>query len=52
MTWLGLPRAERPEQVGLSSERLERITAQLKADVAAGVIPGAVLAIARGGRIG
>ena len=52
MTSLGLPRAERPEQVGLSSERLERITAQLNADIASGAIPGAVLAIARGGRIG
>jgi CubicO group peptidase (beta-lactamase class C family) len=51
-TGLGLPRAERPEQVGLSSERLERITATLNADIAAGVIPGAVLAIARAGRIG
>ncbi len=52
MTSMGLPRAERPEQVGLSSERLDRITAQLRADVEAGTIPGAVLAIARGGRIG
>ncbi len=52
MTALGLPRAERPEQVGLSSERLDRITAALRADVEAGTIPGAVLAIARGGRIG
>jgi len=51
-TGLGLPRAERPEQVGLSSERLERITAAVNADIAAGVIPGAVLAIARAGRIG
>src|SRR6185437_1604656 len=52
MTSMGLPRAERPEQVGLSSERLDRITAALRADVEAGTIPGAVLAIARGGRIG
>jgi CubicO group peptidase (beta-lactamase class C family) len=51
MTALGLPRAECPEQVGLSSERLDRITAQLESDIAAGVIPGAVLAIVRGGRI-
>jgi len=47
-----LPRAERPEQVGLSSERLERITAVITADVERGAIPGAVLAIARSGRIG
>ncbi len=52
MTALGLPRAERPEQVGLSSERLDRITAAIGADIAAGIIPGAVLAIARAGRIG
>jgi CubicO group peptidase (beta-lactamase class C family) len=51
-TALGLPRAERPEQVGLSSERLDRITATIRADVERGAIPGAVLAIARAGRIG
>jgi CubicO group peptidase (beta-lactamase class C family) len=51
MTALGLPRAETPEQVGFSSERLGRITAFLKRDVEAGVIPGAVLMIARAGRI-
>jgi CubicO group peptidase (beta-lactamase class C family) len=51
-TKLGLPRAERPEQVGLSSERLDRITAAIGADVERGAIPGAVLAIARAGRIG
>src|SRR5277367_574291 len=52
MIALGLPRAERPEQVGLSSERLERITAVITADVERGALPGAVLAIARSGRIG
>ncbi|MBV8777482.1 MAG: beta-lactamase family protein [Alphaproteobacteria bacterium] len=51
-TALGLPRAERPEQVGLSSERLERITARIGEDVDRGAMPGAVLAIARAGRIG
>jgi CubicO group peptidase (beta-lactamase class C family) len=51
MTSLGLPLAERPEQVGLSSERLARITAKINADVERGAIPGAVLAIARSGRI-
>jgi CubicO group peptidase (beta-lactamase class C family) len=49
---LGLPRAERPEQVGLSSERLDRVTAAIRADVERGAIPGAVLAIVRSGRIG
>ena len=52
MTTLGLPRAERPEQVGLSSERLGRITAAITADVERGAIPGAVLLIARAGRVG
>jgi CubicO group peptidase (beta-lactamase class C family) len=51
MTALGLPRAETPEQVGLSSERLDRITVLLKEEANAGVIPGAVLTIARAGRI-
>ena len=51
-TKLGLPRAERPEQVGLSSARLDRITARLREDVENGSIPGAVLAIARAGQIG
>jgi CubicO group peptidase (beta-lactamase class C family) len=51
MTALGLPRAESPEQMGLSSARLDRITASVRGDVAAGAIPGAVLTIARGGRV-
>jgi CubicO group peptidase (beta-lactamase class C family) len=45
-----LPRAK-PEEVGLSSERLARIGATLKADIEAGRIPGAVIAIARHGKL-
>src|SRR5437868_491798 len=45
-----LPRA-RPEEVGLSSERLARISETLKADIEAGRIPGAVIAIARRGKL-
>jgi CubicO group peptidase (beta-lactamase class C family) len=45
-----LPRAK-PEEVGLSSERLARIGETLKADIEAGRIPGAVIAIARHGRL-
>ena len=45
-----LPRA-RPEEVGLSSERLARIGATLKADIDSGRIPGAVIAIARHGKL-
>jgi CubicO group peptidase (beta-lactamase class C family) len=45
-----LPRAK-PEEVGLSSERLARIGETLKADIAAGRVPGAVIAIARRGKL-
>src|SRR5450756_765550 len=45
-----LPRAK-PEDVGLSSERLARTDAVLKADIEAGRIPGAVIAIARHGKL-
>jgi len=45
-----LPRAK-PEDVGLSTERLARISATLKADIEAGRIPGAVIAIARHGKL-
>jgi CubicO group peptidase (beta-lactamase class C family) len=40
-----------PESVGLSSERLGRISEVLKADIAKGVIPGAVLLVSRHGKI-
>src|SRR3954468_6930959 len=45
-----LPRAK-PEEVGLSSERLARFGETLKADIAAGRIPGGVIAIARRGKL-
>ncbi len=45
-----LPTAK-PEDVGMSSARLARITETLKADVEHGRIPGAVVVIARRGRI-
>ena len=45
-----LPSAK-PEEVGLSSERLGKLTARLKADVEKGVIPGAIVLVARHGRI-
>lgn len=45
-----LPRAK-PEDVGLSSERLARIGTALQADIDAGRIPGAVIAIARHGKL-
>jgi CubicO group peptidase (beta-lactamase class C family) len=45
-----LPRAK-PEEAGFSSERLSRIGATLNADIEAGRIPGAVIAIARHGKL-
>ena len=45
-----LPLAK-PEQVGLSSERLSKITAALRADVEKGVIPGAILLVGRQGKV-
>jgi len=45
-----LPMAK-PEQVGLSSDRLNRLTATLKTDVDKGVIPGAILLVARHGKV-
>jgi len=45
-----LPRAK-PESVGMSSARLDRIGAALKADVEKGRIPGAVVAVARKGKL-
>ena len=45
-----LPTAK-PGKVGLSSERLERLGQTLRADVEKGRIPGAVVVIARRGRV-
>jgi len=45
-----LPTAK-PEQVGLSSERLERIGLALRNDVERGRIPGAVVVVVRNGRV-
>ena len=42
-----LPRVTRPEDLGISSERLDRLRAQKKTDVETRRIPGAVLLIAR-----
>src|SRR5215831_7106135 len=46
-----LPRAARPEDVGLSSDRLTRLTAITRDHVEAGDLPGAVILIARHGKI-
>jgi CubicO group peptidase (beta-lactamase class C family) len=47
----GLPKAKTSEEVGLSSERLKRISTWMKADIEKGVIPGAVVLIARQGKV-
>jgi CubicO group peptidase (beta-lactamase class C family) len=41
----------KPESVGLSAKRLERLTGMLKADVEKGRIPGAVMLIERRGKV-
>jgi CubicO group peptidase (beta-lactamase class C family) len=46
----GLPRAT-PEEVGLSSARLAALTEKLRTDIGQETIPGAVLLIARRGKI-
>lgn len=46
-----LPLAKRAEEVGFSSPRLERVRGQMQADVESRRIPGAVLLIARQGKI-
>ena len=46
----GLPTAK-PEEVGLSSERLERVSRALRGEIEAGKIPGAVALVARKGRV-
>ncbi len=47
----GLPKATHPEDVGFSSERLQRLTSVFQTDVDKGAIPGAVVLIARNGKI-
>ena len=46
-----LPTAK-PEQVGLSPDRLERVSQTIKAQMSEGRFPGAVVLIARKGKIG
>ena len=45
-----LPRAK-PESVGMSSERLDRIAQVINADIQKGRLPGAVIAVARKGKL-
>ncbi len=52
MSGWGLPRAKRPEEIGLSPARLDRLAGVIRRDVEKKLIPGAVIAIARAGRVG
>ena len=45
------PPVAKPESVGLSSARLERLAQAIKQDVDHGRMPGAVVAIARKGKL-
>lgn len=47
----GIPQATNPEKVGLSKERLQRISAWIQSDVDKKVVPGAVLMVLRKGKI-
>jgi CubicO group peptidase (beta-lactamase class C family) len=51
MSALGLPKADRPKEVGLSAKRLARLSEAFREDVERNMIPGAVVMIARGGQI-
>lgn len=46
-----MPKASRPEDAGFSSERLARLTNFFQADVDQAAIPGAVLLVAREGKV-
>ena len=46
-----LPRAKTPEAVGLSSERLERVRVATLGHIETGHVPGAVILVARQGKI-
>jgi CubicO group peptidase (beta-lactamase class C family) len=50
-SWAASLPTAKPDEVGLSSQRLDRIDAVLKADIENGKIPGAVLLVAREGKI-
>ncbi len=47
-----LARAPKPEDIGLSTERLERLTRATQGHIDSGLLPGAVMLIARNGKIG
>ena len=46
-----LPKLSRPEEAGFASDRLARLTLFFQSEVDRGAIPGAVLLVARNGKI-
>ena len=51
IVWAQVLPTAKPEEVGLSSERLDRVSRALRGEIEAGKIPGAVALVARKGRI-
>jgi CubicO group peptidase (beta-lactamase class C family) len=47
----GIPQTANPKEVGLSKERLQRISPWIQGDVDKGVVPGAVVMVLRKGKI-
>jgi CubicO group peptidase (beta-lactamase class C family) len=47
----GLPKAQSPEEVGFSSARLKRLSDRINEGVKAGELPGAVVLVARNGKV-
>jgi CubicO group peptidase (beta-lactamase class C family) len=50
LAWAQLPPPARPEQVGMSAERLDRIGQWVQGEIAAKKVPGAVVMVVRNGR--
>jgi CubicO group peptidase (beta-lactamase class C family) len=46
-----IPRVSKPEDVGLSSQRLQRLRDAFQADIDKGIAPGAVVLVARHGKV-
>jgi len=47
----GIPQAANPKEVGLSKERLQRISVWIQGEVDKGIVPGAVVMVLRKGKI-
>lgn len=46
-----LPTAATPESVGLSSAQLDRVEAITRTHIEAGILPGAIMLVARDGKV-